>query len=83
MLDRYERISIADAYDTPKPEAILERIITMCSNPGDTVADFFMGGGTTAVVTKRLKRKGVFCDINPKACEVTVEKLNRNGEEET
>lgn len=83
MLDRYERISIADAYDTPKPEAILERIITMCSNPGDTVADFFMGGGTTTVVTKRLKRKGVFCDINPKACEVTVEKLNRNVKEET
>lgn len=76
MLDQYERITIADAYDTPKPEAILERIIMMCTKPGDTVADFFMGGGTTAVVTKKLGRKGIFCDINPKACEVTIQKLN-------
>ncbi len=76
MLDTYERITVADAYDTPKPEAILERIITMCSNPGDMVADFFMGGGTTAVVTKRLGRRGIFCDINPKACEITIKKLD-------
>ncbi len=76
MLDRYERTTIADAYDTPKPEAILKRIIETCSNPGDTVADFFLGGGTTAVVAKKLGRKGIFCDINPKACEVTVKKLN-------
>lgn len=82
MLDRYERITVADAYDTPKPEAILERIITMCSKPGDTIADFFMGGGTTAVVTKRLGRKGIFCDINPKACEVTIKKLNGKMNEE-
>lgn len=75
MLDRYERTSIAIAYDTPKPEAILERIIKTCSNEGDTVADFFLGGGTTAVVAKNLGRNGIFCDINPKACEVTVSKL--------
>lgn len=76
MLDKYERTSIADAYDTPKPKAILERIITTCSQPGDTVADFFLGGGTTAVVAKKLGRKGIFCDINQKACEVTIKKLS-------
>lgn len=76
MLDKYERTSTADAYDTPKPKAILERIIKTCSNPGDTVADFFLGGGTTAVVTKELGRKGIFCDINPKACKTTIRKLN-------
>ena len=74
-LDRYERTSIADAYDTPKPEAVLERIIRTCSNEGDTVADFFLGGGTTAVVAQKLGRKGIFCDINRKACEVTMRKL--------
>lgn len=75
MLDAYKRTDIAEAYDTPKPDAVLERIITMCSNEGDTVADFFMGGGTTAVVAKKLKRKGIFCDISPKACDVTIGKL--------
>lgn len=75
MLDNYNRNKIADTYDTPKPEAILERIIKICSNEGDTVADFFLGGGTTAVVSKKLKRKGIYCDINKKACDVTIDKL--------
>lgn len=77
MLDQYERTTVASAYDTPKPEAILERIISMCSNPGDTVADFFMGGGTTAVVAQKMHRKGIFCDISKKACDVTIQKLNK------
>lgn len=77
MWDTYTRTGIAEAYDTPKPEAILDRIIRMCSNEGDVVADFFMGGGTTAVVAKKLGRKGIFCDISEKACKVTVAKLNR------
>lgn len=75
MLDTYNRNKEAEVYDTPKPEAILERIINICSNPGDTVADFFMGGGTTAVVAKRLGRKGIFCDISRKACDVAINKL--------
>ena len=75
MLDTYTRISVADAYDTPKPEAVLDRIIRVASDPGDTVADFFLGGGTTAVVAKKLGRKFIGCDISSKACEVTVSKL--------
>ena len=75
MLDKYDRTATATAYDTPKPEAILERIITMCSNHGDVVADFFLGGGITAVVAKRLGRYGIFCDISKKACDVTISKL--------
>lgn len=75
MWDTYTRTGIADAYDTPKPEAVLEKIIKIASNAGDTVADFFLGGGTTAVVAKKLGRKGIFCDISKKACDVTISKL--------
>lgn len=77
MLDNYNRTKLAEAYDTPKPEAVLERIITICSNKDDVVADFFMGGGTTAVVAKKLNRRGIFCDINEDACKVAVEKLKK------
>lgn len=77
MLDQYSRTMTADAYDTPKPDAVLERIIKMCSLPGDTVADFFMGGGTTAIVTKRLARNGIFCDISKKACDTAISKLEK------
>lgn len=77
MLDTYPRTSKSNTYDTPKPEAVLNRIITICSNEGDTVADFFLGGGTTAVVTQKLNRKGIFCDISKKACNITIDKLKR------
>ena len=75
MLDQYSRTDLAEAYDTPKPEAILDRIVSICSNPGDLVGDFFLGGGTTAVVAKKLGRRGIYCDINEKACKVTKKKL--------
>src|SRR3989344_701324 len=41
-------------YPTQKPEALLERVIKMSSNVGSVVADFFGGGGTTAIVAQRL-----------------------------
>jgi|GEM_PF-1196334 len=75
MFDTYNRNTPSGAYDTPKPEACLERIIKTCSNPNDRVADFFMGGGTTAVVAKKLGRQFIGCDINEKSCEVTTQKL--------
>ena len=43
----FARKSELIGYPTQKPEALLERIIKASSNPGDVVADFFMGGGTT------------------------------------
>lgn len=45
------------AFDTPKPEALLERIIHIATNPGDVVLDCFLGSGTTAAVAQRMGRK--------------------------
>lgn len=50
-------------YETQKPEAILERIITASSNEGDIVLDPFCGCGTTVNVAERLKRKWIGIDI--------------------
>ena len=62
-------------YDTQKPKELLMRIVKASSNIGDTVADFFLGSGTTAVVCKELNRKFIGCDINPKAIQITNERL--------
>lgn len=62
-------------YDTQKPKALLERIIKASSNKGDTVADFFCGSGTTGVVAKELGRNYILCDINPKAIEISEQRL--------
>ena len=49
-------------YPTEKPQPLLERIIKVSSNPGDTVADFFGGSGTTAAAAQKLGRKWIICD---------------------
>jgi len=49
---------------TPKPEALLERIILATSNEGDTVLDPMMGSGTAIAVPTRLGRRGIGCEIN-------------------
>ena len=62
-------------YATQKPKALIERIIKASSNEGDTVADYYLGSGTTAVVCKELNRNFIGCDINPKAIEITNSRL--------
>ncbi len=49
-------------YPTQKPEALLERIILASSNPGDLVADFFGGSGTTGIVAIRHNRYILMAD---------------------
>lgn len=56
-------------YPTQKPESLLERIILASSNPGDLVADFFAGSGTTAGVAARLGRRFVAVDAQRRAVQ--------------
>ena len=55
----------------------MERIIKSSSNKGDVVADFFCGSGTSMVVAKELGRQYIGCDINPRAVEITNDRLNK------
>lgn len=57
-------------WPSQKPLALLERIVTASSDPGDCVADFFCGSGTTAVAAKRLGRKWIACDASPEAIRI-------------
>lgn len=50
-------------YPTQKPETIASRIIQACSAPGDIVADFFIGSGTTLAVAEKLGRKWIGSDL--------------------
>lgn len=64
-------------YDTQKPKELIERIIKASSNKGDIVADFFSGSGTTGVVAKELGRDYILCDINPRAVEISENRLQQ------
>ena len=62
-------------YPTQKPESLMERIILASSNPGDWVADFFGGAGTTAAVASRLNRQFISSDTQPRALHTTRSRL--------
>lgn len=80
MLNKHaERIG----YPTQKPEALLERIICASTNPNDVVADFVVGGGTTAAVAQRLGRRWIACDSSRVAASVTLNRTVQLGEHMT
>jgi adenine-specific DNA-methyltransferase len=62
-------------YPTQKPEALLSRIITSASDPGDIVFDCFMGSGTTQSAAMKLGRKFIGADINLGAIQTTTKRL--------
>ena len=62
-------------YETQKPESLLERFIKASSNPGDLVADFFCGSGTTLAVAEKLGRRWIGCDLGRWGTHVTRKRL--------
>ncbi len=68
-------------YSTQKSEALLSRIIKMCSNEGMVVADFFGGSGVTAAVANKLGRKFIHCDIGLNSIQTTRDRLVADGAE--
>jgi DNA modification methylase len=65
------------------PEALLERIIKVATNPGDLVIDPFAGSGTTLAVAKRLGRNYWGCELSPRYAKVILERLAKQGGEVT
>lgn len=52
-----------DVFATPKPERLIERILTLGSNPGDLVLDSFLGSGTTAAVAHKMGRRWIGIEL--------------------
>ncbi len=50
-------------YPTQKPQALLERIISASSNPGEVVLDPFCGCGTAVAAAQKLERQWIGIDI--------------------
>jgi DNA modification methylase len=62
-------------YPTQKPVSLLERIVLASSNPGDVVADFFCGSGTTPLVAAQHGRTFIACDETFRALHTTRSRL--------
>jgi site-specific DNA-methyltransferase (adenine-specific) len=66
-------------YPTQKPVALLERIVLASSNPGDLVADFFCGSGTTPFVAAKHGRKFLAGDEKFRALHTTRNRLTSSA----
>lgn len=68
----------SELFKTPKPERLLSRILTIASNPGDVVLDFFLGSGTTAAVALKMDRRWVGVEWSAETtAEFTIPRLRR------
>ncbi|MDD8018970.1 MAG: site-specific DNA-methyltransferase [Bacteroidota bacterium] len=68
-------------YPTQKPSTLLDRIIRVCTDENDVVADFFCGGGTTPATAQLLNRRWIASDQSRIAVSVTQDRMNRLVEE--
>lgn len=64
-------------YPTQKPLGILRRIISVHTNPGDLVMDFFCGSGTTGEAAGDAGRQFILVDSNAEAVEIAAARLTR------
>ncbi len=66
-------------YPSQKPERLVERVLAAVTRPGDRVADWFAGSGTTAAVAQRLGRRFTVADRERAAISVCARRLLAQG----
>jgi adenine-specific DNA-methyltransferase len=52
-----------DAFDTPKPERLVSRVIALTTNECDLVLDSFAGSGTTGAVAQKMGRRWIMVEL--------------------
>jgi adenine-specific DNA-methyltransferase len=66
-----------EAFATPKPERLLQRILTIASNPGELVLDSFAGSGTTGAVAHKMGRRWIMVELGDHAVTHIVPRLKK------
>jgi site-specific DNA-methyltransferase (adenine-specific) len=64
-------------YPTQKPEALLKKIISASTNPGDVVLDAYCGCGTTVAVAQYLNRRWIGIDITYQSISLILRRLEQ------
>lgn len=73
------------AFDTPKPEKLIYRILNMATNEGDLVLDSFAGSGTTGAVAHKMKRNWIMIEMGSHCKDLIVPRMIKvvNGTDNT
>lgn len=52
-----------NAFETPKPERLIRRVIELATDEGEFVLDSFAGSGTTGAVAHKLRRRWIMIEL--------------------
>ncbi len=67
-----------DPFPTPKPEKLIQCILTIATNPNDIVLDSFLGSGTTVAVSHKMGRRYIGVEMGEHAythCKTRLDKV--------
>ena len=62
---------------TQKPIPVVERALKNSSQKNDLIYDCFLGGGSTMVAAHQLKRKCYGMELDPKYCQVIIDRMSK------
>jgi adenine-specific DNA-methyltransferase len=65
------------AFETPKPEKLLNRILHIATNPGDLVLDSFAGSGTAGAVAHKMGRRWIMVELGEHCHNYIIPRLKK------
>ena len=66
-----------DVFSTPKPERLLERVLSLSTKADDLVLDSFAGSGTTGAVAHKMGRRWIMVELGDHAITHIVPRLKK------
>lgn len=66
-----------DAFLTPKPERLVQRVLQIATNVGDLVLDSFLGSGTTSAVAHKMGRRWIGIEMGEHARTHCIPRLEK------
>jgi DNA modification methylase len=73
----FDRPKKSELHPTMKPIQIVENGLNHSSKKGDIILDLFGGSGSTMVGCNQLQRKGYLMELDPKYCQVIIDRMKK------
>ena len=72
-----KRPTSSELHPTMKPIELIERMLNNSSKKGMNILDLFLGSGSTMVASHQLKRKCYGMELDPKYCQVIIDRMKK------
>jgi len=73
----FQRTLKNDLHPTMKPIPLIENALNNSSEEGMSILDLFLGSGSTMVAAHQLKRKCYGMELDPKYCQVIIDRMKK------